>query len=147
MIQSELEAIISPVVESFDCQLWGLNLLPGNHTLLRIYIDKDDGVTIDDCEKISKQLSTVLDVEDPFVNNYILEVSSPGLDRQLFKSEHYQKYVGSVVSIVLKTPFEARKKFQGLLNNIENDEIAIQIEDTEYQFPVESIHKAKVVPF
>ena len=147
MNQLHLEEIIRPVVESFGCLLWGLSLQSGQTALLRIYIDKEDGVSITDCEKISRHLSALFDVEDPITSNYTLEVSSPGLDRPLFSIEQYQRYIGSTISIALSIAFERRKNYKGVLQRIEDNEVVIHVDNNEYQFPIEGIHKARVVPF
>lgn len=145
--QAKLEALLAPVVESFDCELWGLEYrAQGKRSLLLLYIDKPEGVCLEDCEKISRQVSSVLDVEDPINGEYTLEVSSPGMDRPLYRLEQYQGFIGSQVSLRLRMAFEGRRKFSGLLKGIENDEVIIEIDGEEYILPYELIDKANVVP-
>ncbi|MDD7805742.1 MAG: ribosome maturation factor RimP [Endozoicomonas sp. (ex Botrylloides leachii)] len=145
--QSQLEAMVEPIVLSLGYRLWGIEfLLRGRHSLLRIYIDSDNGVTLEDCEKVSRQVSSVFDVEDPITEEYTLEVSSPGMDRCLFRLEHYQEWKGSEVRLRLRTPFEGRRKYRGLLKGVENQYVVIVAEGHELLLPIESIEKAQVIP-
>ncbi|MDI4636520.1 MULTISPECIES: ribosome maturation factor RimP [Halomonadaceae] len=142
-----LYALIEPVASAMGFELWGLDYLSqGKHSRLVIYIDGPNGVTVDDCADISRQISAVMDVEDPIAGEYRLEVSSPGLDRPLFTLDHFERFKGHVVAIKLRTPFDGRRKFQGLLAGIEEDEVLLQVEGEEYCFPIDSIDQARVVP-
>lgn len=140
--------LLEPVVESLGCELWGLEHHAGGRrrSLVRLYIDKENGVGLEDCEKVSRQVSSVLDVEDPIRGEYTLEVSSPGMDRPLYTLAQYQQYAGEQVKIRLRVPFESRRVFTGLLTGIEGDEVKILVDDHEYLLPIESIDKANVVP-
>ncbi len=143
----ELKALLEPVVESLDCNLWGLEYFSqGRHSTVRLYIDKPDGVTLEDCEKVSRQVSSVLDVEDPITGEYSLEVSSPGVDRPLYTLEHFAAYVGEQVSVRLRSAFEGRRKFTGLLSGIEGDDVKVVVGEDEYLLPIDSIEKANVIP-
>ena len=136
-----------PGVEALGFELWGLEYLSqGRHTLLRLYIDAESGVTVDDCAEVSRQVSGVLDVEDPINGEYTLEVSSPGVDRLLFRLDHYSMYVGEWIELRLGTPYEGRRKFKGTLKGIEGDEIIVQVDDMEYLIPHEWIDRAQVRP-
>ena len=143
----QLHALLAPVVEALGYQCWGVEFLSqGRHSLLRVYIDHSDGILVDDCEKVSRQLSGVLDVEDPISSDYTLEVSSPGLDRPLFTLEQYAASVGEQVKIKLRSPFEGRRNFQGLLRGVEEQDVVVLVEDHEYLLPVDMIDKANIVP-
>ena len=146
--QTQLEGLIEPVVESFGCELWGIDYLAqGRRAMLRIYIEKlPDGVKIEDCERVSRQVSSVLDVEDPIAGEYSLEVSSPGMDRPLYKIEQYERFVGAKIAIKLRIAFEGRKKFTGLFKGVENEEIILEVDNEEYLLPFELVDKANVVP-
>ncbi|HAZ79712.1 MAG TPA: ribosome maturation factor RimP [Porticoccaceae bacterium] len=146
--ESKLKQFLQPIVEALGCQLWGVDLQSGARTkLLRVYIDKDDGlVGIEDCERVSRQAGSVLDVEDAIKGEYILEVSSPGMDRPLYELGQYEKYVGEDISVRLRFPYEGRRNFKGRLTGIDGDEIILVVTDHEYLFPVEGIEKANVVP-
>ncbi|MCL4115648.1 UNVERIFIED_CONTAM: hypothetical protein GTU68_056399, partial [Idotea baltica] len=142
-----LQVLLIPVVEALDYQCWGIEYIPqGKHSLLRVYIDREEGVLIDDCAKISRQLSALLDVEDPISAEYTLEVSSPGIDRPLFVLEHFSLFVGEVVKIKLRTPFEGRRQFQGLLCGIEDQDIVVEVDNYEFLLPIDNIEKANIVP-
>ena len=145
---SELKQLLGPVVEALGCELWGLELQTGGKTkLLRIYIDRaEDGIGVDDCERVSRQASAVLDVEEAINGEYILEVSSPGMDRPLYELNQYEQYIGEDISLRLRFPYEGRRNFKGRLTGIDNDEIVLVVADHEFLFPVEGIEKANVVP-
>ena len=145
---SKIRQLLQPVVEALGCELWGIDLQTGAKTkLLRIYIDKDnDLVGIEDCERVSRQASSILDVEDAINGEYILEVSSPGMDRPLYEIGQYEKYVGEDISLRLRFPYEGRRNFKGRLTGVDGDEIILVVTDHEYLFPVEGIEKANVVP-
>jgi ribosome maturation factor RimP len=141
-----LYQIITPAVEALDLELWGIEFQgQGKQTMLRLYIDSPDGIGVDDCARVSHQVSGVLDVEDPIKSEFTLEVSSPGVDRPLFKLDQYGKNVGSVISVRLNVAYEGRRKYQGVLTAVENDEILMIVDDHEYAFPLEMIDKAHVV--
>ena len=145
---SRIRQLLQPVVEALGCELWGVDSQTGAKTkLLRIYIDKDDDlVGIEDCERVSRQASSILDVEDAINGEYILEVSSPGMDRPLYEIGQYEKYVGEDISLRLRFPYEGRRNFKGRLTGVDGDEIILVVTDHEYLFPVEGIEKANVVP-
>lgn len=144
---SDLETLLTPVIAAQGCELWHLEFsVQGRRSLLRIYIDSPAGISLDDCERVSRQVSAVLDVEDPIVSAYTLEVSSPGLDRQLHKPEQFARYIGAIVAVKLRMPYEGRRRFQGRLNGLEDGDLVLQVEDTEFLLPLDTIEKAQVVP-
>lgn len=143
----ELNSIIRPVVEGLGCELWGIEYLPmGKHSTLKIYIDAEAGINVDDCAKVSQQVSSLLDVEDPISGEYTLEVSSPGLDRKLFSLEQYAEFVGHQARLLLKRPFEGKRKFTGQIRGIEGDEIVLGQQDDEVLIPFGEIDRANIVP-
>ncbi len=143
----QLQALLAPVVEALGYECWGIEFLSqGRHSLLRVYIDHPDGILIDDCEKVSRQISGVLDVEDPITNEYTLEVSSPGMDRPLFVLEQFVRSVGEQVRIRLRSPFEGRRNFQGLLRGVEGQDVVVLVDDHEYLLPIDLIDKANIIP-
>jgi len=145
--QEQLRTLIEPVVESLGCVLWGLEYMSqGRQSTLRLFIDGENGVSLEDCEKVSRQVSSVMDVEDPIVGEYTLEVSSPGTDRPLYTLEQFSRYVGEQVAIRLRVPFEGRRKFTGLLSGVEADDVRVVVDDFEYLLPIESIDKANIIP-
>ena len=143
----ELQALLAPVVEALGYQCWGIEFLSqGRHSLLRVYIDHANGILVEDCEKVSRQLSGVLDVEDPVTSEYTLEVSSPGMDRPLFTIEQFAAHAGEQVKIKLRSPFDGRRNFQGLLRGVEEQDVVVLVDDHEYLLPIDSIDKANIVP-
>ena len=146
-MSDQLNELIQPVVEAMGCELWGIEQLSmGRYSTVKIYIDSKKGVDIEDCAKVSRQVSSLLDVEDPINGEYTLEVSSPGLDRRLFKLDHYAVFTGSEVRIRLKRSYEGRRKYSGQLRGVEGDEIILGYQDEEILFPFEEIERANVVP-
>lgn len=142
-----LNELLQPVVESMGFEFWGLEFLAqGKPSTLRIYIDHTDGITVDHCAAVSRQVGSVLDVEDPISHDYVLEVSSPGMDRPLFRLEQYQQSVGEVLEVRLRMPFDGRRKFKGVLTGIEDTDIVLLVDDHEYLLPVELVDKAHIVP-
>jgi ribosome maturation factor RimP len=144
---TQLTEMLAPVVESMGFTFWGLEFAPqGRHSLLRIYIDHADGITVDHCAAVSRQVSSVLDVEDPISQEYTLEVSSPGMDRPLFTLEQFTAHAGHIVDLRLRMAFDGRRKFKGLLIGTEQEDVVIRVDDNEYLLPLELIEKANVVP-
>ncbi|MDX1458431.1 MAG: ribosome maturation factor RimP [Marinobacter sp.] len=144
---NKLEAMLQPVVEGLGYEFWGLEFRSqGHQSMLRIFIDAEAGISVDDCEKVSRQVSGVLDVEDPIQSEYTLEVSSPGMDRPLFRLEQFEAFVGHKVQIRLRMAFEGRRKFQGLLKGIEGQDVVVIVDDHEYLLPFDSIERAHIVP-
>ncbi|BAW80656.1 ribosome maturation protein RimP [Candidatus Nitrosoglobus terrae] len=140
--------LVEPVVTALGYELLGVEnlLIRGKKVLLRIYIDAPSGITLEDCERTSHQVSALLNVEELIASAYILEVSSPGLDRPLFNREHFRRFTGKDVSIVLKTPLNGRCKFKGLLKEIHGDYVVILMENEEIELSLENIKKARLVP-
>ncbi|MBU2097362.1 MAG: ribosome maturation factor RimP [Gammaproteobacteria bacterium] len=137
--------LLRPAVEALGLQLWGIeHLVRGHSSLLRIYIDSPEGITIEDCEKVSRQVSGILDVEDPLPGEYTLEVSSPGFDRPLFVFEQFSGFIGEVVNLRLRTPIEGRRKFKGVLEKAENDIITMTVDGTLHEIPWQQVDKANI---
>jgi ribosome maturation factor RimP len=143
----QLQAMLAPVVESLGYECWGVEFISqGRHSLLRVYIDHANGILVDDCEVVSRQVSAVLDVEDPISSEYTLEVSSPGMDRPLFTLEQFAKHVGEQVKIKLRSPFDGRRNFQGLLRGVEDQDVVVLVDDHEFLLPIDLIDKANIIP-
>ncbi|WP_111494379.1 MULTISPECIES: ribosome maturation factor RimP [Marinobacter] len=144
----QLESILRPVIEGLGYDFWGLEFRSQGHkSMLRIFIDDaENGVSVDDCETVSRQVSGVMDVEDPIQTEYTLEVSSPGMDRPLFRLEQYEAWAGHNVKIRLRMAFEGRRKFEGLLKGVEGSDVIVIVDDHEYLLPIDSIEKANIVP-
>ncbi|WP_372613600.1 ribosome maturation factor RimP [Halomonas sp.] len=142
-----LYALIEPVVTAMGFELWAIDLMSqGRHSRLVIYIDNPDGVNVDDCADVSRQVGAVLDVEDPIRSEFRLEVSSPGLDRPLYTLDHFQRFQGHLIDLKLRQPFEGKRKFRGVLAGVEEDDVLLQMDGEEYCFPIDGIDQARVVP-
>lgn len=117
------------------------------NSILRVFIDKPGGVTHEDCAHVSNELSVILDVEDLIPHRYTLEVSSPGLDRGLYKRADYERFAGSLVRVRLAEPLEGRRNFKGRLQGL-SDEVAVIVDETgqEFRLPVAQIAKANIEP-
>ncbi|MEG3592411.1 MAG: ribosome maturation factor RimP [Pseudomonadota bacterium] len=140
---SKLEKIIEPVIGSMGYELWGLDCNPhSSHVTLKIFIDSDQGVNLDDCTKVSEHISAMLDVEDPIGSSYTLEVSSPGVDRILLKDEHFMKYIGEDIFVQLKWLVNGRRKITGTIKSIDDGELCLQIDNEEFFVPTNSINNA-----
>lgn len=148
MLDVKLQELLAPVVTALGYELWGIERLSqGRRTLLlRVYIDNPKGITLDDCEQVSYQLSGVLDVEDPIAGRYTLEVSSPGLDRPLFTLEHFKRFIGHQVKVKVVPPLQARQNFVGILQKVEDLNVIILVDGLEYHLPYPQIAKARLVP-
>lgn len=117
----------------------------GRSSVLRVYIDSENGITLDDCSKVSHQVSAMLDVEDPIQGNYNLEISSPGLDRPLFEIAQYRKFIGNRIKVRMHDPIYNQRNFVGVLQRVEETEIYLLVDTEEVVLPFPSIEKAKVI--
>ncbi len=143
---SVLNELFRPVIETMGFQLWGIEYVnQGRYSLLRIYLDKPDGVDVEDCAKVSKQLGSILDVEEPITGDYTLEVSSPGLDRSLFTLDQFNEFAGYHAKVRLSESFENRRNFTGQIKAVENSEVIMIIGSAEITLPFELIEKANIV--
>jgi ribosome maturation factor RimP len=145
---SQLSTLFAPAIQALGLDVWVIDLVGGKqHTTLRVYIDSPTGVTIDHCEQVSRQLSSILDVEDPLPGHYYLEVSSPGIDRPLFTQAHYQRYLGHCVSLRLKTKIADRKYLSGQLVSVQQAELELTTDqkDQTIKVPFSVIAKANLV--
>ncbi len=139
--------MLRPAVEEVGKELLGTEFISaGNHSVLRLYIDHENGITVDDCAEVSRQVGAILDVEDPISTEYNLEVSSPGLDRPLFDLAHFEAVVGQVVEVKLGVPLNGRRKFKGQLLAIEGETLIVEVDRQEYELPYGNVDKANLVP-
>lgn len=147
MDTSTLQDLIEPSVKALGYDLVAVELTgDGTHTILRVYIDLPGGVTVDDCETVSRQVSAVLDVEDPLPGEYTLEVSSPGLDRPLVKREDFERYAGEEVRIRMAQQVLGRRNFTGRLQGVEGNLVLVEVDNEIYELDLEQIEKARLVP-
>ena len=148
MIGDELARLIEPTITGLGYELSDLEVkLNERDGIVRIYIDQPpNGVGMEDCETVSRQVSALLDVEDPIPGNYTLEVSSPGLDRRLTKLEHYERFLHEVVRIKLRFPLDGRRNFRGTLKTANSENIEVEVDGEMFELPLASIESARLVP-
>ena len=147
MTAAELMAVLEPSVERLGYELADLEVrLGGRGGIVRVFIDSPDGISLDDCEKVSLAVSALLDVEDPLPGQYNLEVSSPGLDRKLTKVEHFQRFAGETVKVQMRFPIEGRKRFRGTLVSSTDDNIVVEVDGESHSLPMATIDTARLVP-
>ena len=147
MLRDQLGELLGPVVAGLGYELWEIEYAPrAGGGLLRLYIDSPDGISLDDCERVSRAVSAVLDEADPIPNEYTLEVSSPGLDRVLRTRAHFDRFAGSRVKVEMIQPINGRKRFQGRLQKVGKSEITLEMDGGEVKLPIDDIHRARLVP-
>lgn len=145
MIQNELVQLLAPTISDMGYELWGCEYLAqGKHSLLRIYIDKADGIGIEHCQEVSKQVSALLDVEDPIPGNYSLEISSPGIPRPLFYSWQYQRYIGQAVQIKTFKPVNGKRKISGIIISVSENAVLVDINGEHQELIFSNIVKANL---
>lgn len=149
LYRADLQKLLAPTVEGMGYELVGVEYAPaGKGSLLRVYIDSDAGVDVDDCAEVSHQISGFLDVEDPIRQAYRLEVSSPGLDRPLFVPEHFARFKGRRARIKLRAPIEhaSGRKLTVELAGVEGDNVRMTLDDVAFEVPLQQIDSARLVP-
>ncbi len=146
-MKATLVNLIEPTVVNLGYELSDLELkLGGRDGVVRVFIDKPEGVDLTDCEIVSKQLSAVLDVEDPLPGHYTLEVSSPGLDRKLTKPAHFQRFLGETVRVKLRFPLDGRRNFRGTLRAADEEKIDVEVDGETYRLDIAAIESARLIP-
>jgi ribosome maturation factor RimP len=147
MLRDKLNQLLEPVVSNLGYELWELEYgaRPGGG-LLRVYIDSPHGISVDDCERVSRAVSEQLDAADPISGEYTLEVSSPGLDRVLRTQQHFERFAGERVKLEMSQPVAGRKRFAGRLTAVGTGEITVEVDGAAVQLPIAGIHKARIAP-
>jgi len=143
----KLTNLLQPLVEDLGYEFVGLEhgSNPKNPVLV-VYIDKPDGIAVQDCEKVSREVAALLDVEDPIPGHYSLEISSPGLKRPLFTLAHFEQFVGEIAKISLYAPQEGRRKFNGEILGVVDEQVKLEQDGTEVLLELGNIAKARLVP-
>lgn len=136
------------VLADLQLECLGVEFSPSQgQSTLRVYLDAEGReVTLDDCEAASRELSAMLDVEDPIPGHYLLEVSSPGIDRPLFTAAQFAKAVGKEAKLLLKAPLEGRRRLRGKVVSVEGSQIALEAEGKVFQFEHDAVESARIVP-
>ncbi len=143
----QLAKLIEPTIAQLGYELSDLELkLSGRDGIVRVFIDKPEGVDLADCEIVSRQLSALLDVEDPLPGHYTLEVSSPGLDRKLTKPEHFQRFTGETIRVKLRFPVAGRRNFRGALRSADEEKIEVEVDGESHSLQIATIESARLIP-
>lgn len=146
-MSDRLNTLLQPLVEDLGYEFVGLEY--HNHpkqSVLRVYIDTDEGIGLGDCEQVSREIAALLDVEDPISGHYNLEVSSPGLDRPLFTLEQYDRFTGEEAKVTLFAPVEGRRKFKGRILGVGDNQVRLEQDGAEVALVFDNIAKARLVP-
>jgi len=147
MTRDQIAELLEPAIARLGYELSDLEVkVGGKHGVLRLFIDKPEGIGLEDCEKVSLAVSALLDVEDPLPDHYDLEVSSPGLDRRLTKVEHFQRFTGETVKVEMRFPIEGRRRFRGTLVSSDDENIVVDVDGELHTLPVATIDTARLVP-
>jgi ribosome maturation factor RimP len=155
--QQRFYELLAPTIEAVGCELLGVQISRGRqHTVLRLYIDRlqggalaeeeEQGITIEDCTRVSHQVSGVLDVEDPIAGEYSLEVSSPGDDRPLFRLQHYERFIGHRIRVRLAVPVDGRRSVTGPIVSVEDGKVVVEEDSVQWRLAMEQIALARLVP-
>jgi len=150
-LESKLTGLVRSVVEPLGYEFVGVEYFQRGNAVLRVYIDhlsaaQTQGITLDDCGRVSHQLSGILDVEDPIVGHYDLEVSSPGLDRPLFTAEHFERFQGQKVRIKVAIKLESRRNFEGQIAGLKQELVLLRVDGEIREIPLAKIESARLVP-
>ena len=147
MTGEELQNLLIPTIEGLGYELMDLEAkLSGGSGVLRVFIDKPEGIGVEDCEKVSLAVSALLDVEDPVQGHYDLEVSSPGLDRKLKKPEHFQRFEGEIIKVQMRFPIEGRRRFRGILVSSDEENIVVEVDGESHRLSMAALDIARLVP-
>jgi ribosome maturation factor RimP len=147
MLRDQLGELLGPVVAALGYELWEIEYAPrAGGGLLRLYIDAPAGISLDDCERVSRAVSETLDQTDPIPGHYTLEVSSPGLDRVLRTRAHFARFAGERVRLEMMQPVDGRKRFLGRLKDVGESDITLELDGGTVKLPIDDIHRARLAP-
>lgn len=141
-----IDQLLQPGAQALGYELVAVEMSGGESSILRVYIDTPEGITVDDCAKASRQFSVILDVEAPISNRYTLEVSSPGMDRPLAKPAHFQQVLGQGVKVKMTTLINGRRRFTGELIEANNEFAVVEVDGEQTELPYDEMDRARLVP-
>ncbi|ARD23432.1 MULTISPECIES: ribosome maturation factor RimP [Shewanella] len=145
-LETKLTEMLTVPVEALGFQLWGIEFVhAGRHSILRVFIDGENGINIEDCAEASRQVSAVLDVEDPISTEYTLEVSSPGVDRPLFTAEQYAAYIGEDAKVQLTMPVAGSRNLKGAITAIEGQMLTITVDGEDLIVALDNVRKGNII--
>ena len=143
----KLTNLLQPLVEDLGYEFVGLEQSSNpKNPVLTVYIDSEGGISLEDCERVSREVAALLDVEDPIPGQYNLEISSPGLDRPLFTPEQFERFAGENVKLSLYAPQDGRRKFKGRILGMAGDQVKLDLDGTEVMLDMGNVAKARLVP-
>ncbi|MDZ7790690.1 MAG: ribosome maturation factor RimP [Xanthomonadales bacterium] len=147
-VSDKLQALLAPLVEDLGYEFVGIEYQSNpKNRVIRLYIDRPEvGIGIEDCERVSREVSALLDVEDPVSGQYTLEVSSPGIERPLFTGAHFERFVGEVAKVMLAIPMDGRRKFKGLIVGADEEQVVLEVDGERYTLTVADIQRANLAP-
>jgi len=143
---THIEELLMPGADALGFEIVAVEMAGGDSSIVRVYIDTPNGVTVDDCAKASRQFSAILDVEDPISNRYTLEVSSPGMDRPLAKAEHFESVIGQEVKIRMATLINGRKRYKGQLLEASEQAAILEVDGEQVELFYNDMDRARLVP-
>ncbi|MGL4474309.1 MAG: ribosome maturation factor RimP [Shewanella sp.] len=145
-LESKLTEMLLPAVAALGFQLWGIEYLQaGKHSTLRVYIDSDNGINVEDCAAASRQISAIMDVEDPITHEYTLEVSSPGVDRPLFNAEQYGVYLGEDAKVQLTMPVDGSRNLKGVITKVDGQMLTLTVDGNDKLVAIDNIRKGNLI--
>ncbi|MEN1726814.1 MAG: ribosome maturation factor RimP [Pseudomonadota bacterium] len=146
--EDRIEELLAPIVEDLGYEYVGLEYSSNpKNRLLRLYIDEPEkGIDVDDCAKVSREVSAIMDVEEPISGQYTLEVSSPGVERPLFTAEQFSRFVGETAKVQMFAPVDGRRRFKGTIVAVDGDIVRLLVDATEYELDVSGMDKARLAP-
>jgi len=146
-LSDRLNTLLKPLVEDLGYEFVGLEYhTQPQQSVLRVYIDAENGVGLEDCERVSREVASLLDVEDPISGHYTLEISSPGLDRPLFTPEQFARFTGEQAKFTVYSPVDGRRKFKGCILGVDDGQVRMEQDGAEVALSFENIAKARLVP-
>lgn len=147
-VTAQLNDLLEPLIDDLGYEFVGLEYWSNpRNRLLRVYIDAEpDGIAVEDCERVSREVSALLDVEDPINGEYTLEVSSPGVERPLFRGAQYQRFVGETAKVEMRSPIEGRRKFKGAIVAADENQVVLSVDGTEWTLALEDVVRARLAP-
>lgn len=142
-----IRTLLEPALEGMGYEVIMIELTGSSETgqVMRVYIDAPGGILLDDCAQVSRQVSAILDVEDPIKGEYTLEVSSPGLDRPLVTPEHFSRFQGDQIKVTMRSLQMGRRRFTGTLSEVTADWIVVEVDGEPYELPFNDMEKANLV--
>jgi ribosome maturation factor RimP len=147
LILQKVEELAGPVLENLGYAIVDTELLTdGGRAVLRIYIDKEGGISVDDCKRVSRAIGDIIDVEELIKSRYSLEISSPGIARPLRKPQDFVRFSGVVIKLKTLSPIDGRSNYKGILEGMDGDDILMRVDDVDYRIPISKLAKARIEP-